>query len=487
MKEQEELVDVNQIEDSVRELVAKYAFAGILEDKIDLIPYEVIPGIKAKFRCCVYREREIVRQRVRLLEGKHILDEGPVQEESYQVVQVIPSACEGCPITRFSVTSNCQNCLTRNCMKACKFGAISHTRNGAYIDPDVCVKCGKCVDVCPYRAIIDTERPCIRSCPVKAIDMDENDLALIDNDKCINCGACIRGCPFGAISELSMMVDVIKALQGKRPVYAMLAPSIEGQFGEADIGMIKSFVKQLGFAGVFEVALGADIVAYEEAQELVEHYHQGKVTTTSCCPAFMNLIRQHYPEVADCISSTVSPMGATARLVKNLYPDALTVFIGPCVTKKQEAWKEYPEVVDFVLTFKELHSLFVAKPYEAENDQGIMEQATTYGKGFAKSGGVARAALAAITQQGVKEEIKVSLANGVPDCKKALTLLKAGRFTDNFIEGMACAGGCLNGPATITDPLLARKIFEKYLQNGKEDISSVVKEAGLDKIDIHKH
>lgn len=482
----EPITDINQIKLKVLEKVAEYAYNGTLDTNFDKIPYEIIPGIKPQFRCCVYREREIIRQRIRLAMGKMPMDTHYETKPSAQIVHVIPCACEGCPITRFTVTSNCQNCLTKKCMKACKFGAIMKTRTGAYIDKEKCRKCGQCLEACPYHAIVDTERPCKRSCSVNAISMDENDLAIIDPDKCINCGACTVACPFGAISDESMLADVIYDINKNKNVYAMLAPSVEGQFGDINIGIIKSAVKQLGFKDVYEVALGADIVAYEEAEELVEHYKKGEVLTTSCCPGFVKLIDKHYPTVSHCVSTTVSPMIATARYIKSLDENAVIVFIGPCLAKKVEALEDYAREVDYVLTFEELHAMFQTKLIDISSSEAMSEDSSTYGKGFAKSGGVAKAALQVIKEKNIQEDIKINLANGIDECKKAILLLKSNKLTENFIEGMACKGGCINGPACIQDVRNSKKVFDKYLSNGKDNISDIISSKNLDNIDLNK-
>ena len=165
--------------------VAKLAFSGELDEKRDEIPFKLIPGPKAQFRCCVYKEREIIRQRVRLAEGKC-----PSGKHSDNMIQVIPSACEECPITRFVVTDNCQKCMGKACQNACNFGAISIGRDRAHIDPDKCKECGKCAQACPYNAIAELIRPCRRACPVDAITMDlDTGICQIDEKKCIQCGA----------------------------------------------------------------------------------------------------------------------------------------------------------------------------------------------------------------------------------------------------------------------------------------------------------
>ncbi len=499
-----ELSDVNEIKLEVLQKTAQYAYDGTLKENMEKIPYEIIPTIKPKFRCCVYREREIIRQRVSLSIGarelinqkiKMFKGELPIQTvhddkilSPSQVVHIIPSACEGCPIDNISVTSNCQACLAQKCVKSCKFDAIIKTPSGAIIDQVKCKNCGACVKSCPYNAIVKVERPCKGACPVDAIKMDENDIAVIDEEKCINCGNCVTGCPFGAVSDVSMVVEVIDEIVAGKDVYAIVAPSIEGQFGEASLGILKEAIKGLGFKDVYEAALGADAVAYKEADELVEHFEKGKVMTTSCCPSFVNLIDKHYPELKGHVSSTVSPMVAAARYVRRKHGKCKIAFIGPCITKKNEVLELKDKDVDFAITFDELVAMFKAKKVELMDLVDSKDQATSYGKGFARSGGVTNAVLKVLEEKDINLDIKVCKCNGIEECKKALTLLKVGKFPNDFIEGMSCEHGCINGPSRVKDVNVAGKIFEKYkLSNENHDISEVNNKNDLESINIHKH
>ena len=304
--------NVIRIKHDVLYEVAKLAFAGELEEKKDYIANQLIPGPTAQFRCCIYKEREIIRQRVRLAEGKA---PGPVDDGN--VIQVISSACEDCPISSYTVTENCQNCLGKACISACKFGAIEPGRLRSHIDPQKCKECGKCAQACPYNAIAHLKRPCKFSCPVNAITYDEYGISVIDEKKCIRCGKCIHSCPFGAIGSKTYIVNVIEALKSNKKVYAMAAPATEGQFGD-DITMNswKKAMEKVGFDGFFEVGLGGDMTAAYEAEEWAEAYKEGKKKVTSCCPAFVNMVRRHFPELADNISTTISPMAAVSRLIK---------------------------------------------------------------------------------------------------------------------------------------------------------------------------
>ncbi len=484
----ENITDINQIKMAVLKKTAEYAYAGTLLEKAGDIPFELIDGPKPQFRCCIYREREIIRQRVRLSMGKVPAASHYKQTDGTQVVHVISAACEGCPIARFTVTDNCHNCLAQKCIKACKFGAITKTDRGAYIDKTKCKKCGQCVQACPYSAIVDIERPCKKVCPVDAITIDDNDLAMIDESKCINCGQCVVGCPFGAVSDVSMIANVIDTIvKGENDVYAMVAPAVEGQFGDIPVPILKAAIKDLGFKSVFEVALGADAVAVNEAKEVVENAKEGKKTTSSCCPAFVNLIEKHFPDLKDNISTTVSPMVAAARLIKAQNPDAVIVFIGPCIAKKNEALKHYIGEINFVLTFEELQAMFEVKNIVFSDYENIAEEATKYGKGFAKSGGVTNAVLQVIKESGEDIDLKAVKCSGVAECKKALMMLKSGRLPEDFIEGMACEHGCVNGPAKVKELMAGRKVFDKYSDNKNEEVIKTFNDKNMDKINVHKH
>lgn len=441
--------------------VARLAFEGNLEEKKQDIPFDIIPGPRANFRCCVYKEREIIRERVRLAQGKS----PAANRNDKNIVQTIYSACEGCPITRFVVTDNCQKCMSKKCEEACHFKAVTMLRDRAYIDPGLCRECGKCSEACPYNAIADLMRPCKRSCPVDAISMDENNIVVIDESKCIQCGACIKDCPFGAISDRSFMVDVINLMKEEKPVYAMVAPAGEGQFGShVSMGALREAIRELGFEDMYEVALGGDLVADSEAKEWAESYKQGKKMTTSCCPAFVSMIKKHFPQLIDHMSTTVSPMTAAARLIKSMDREAVTVFIGPCIAKKSEVLDSVTlGGADYALTFEELRAMFRAKEVEPASFAQNSQQGSIYGKRFGNAGGVTAAVMEALKEQGEDTGLKVRQCNGAAECKKALMLLKLGKLPEDFMEGMVCSGGCVNGPGSIKNEMQAKKDRETLL------------------------
>ena len=440
--------------------VAKLAFADELEEKRDNIAYDLVPGPKPQSRCCVYKEREIIRQRVRLAEGKSAgaYDDG-------NIIQVIDSACADCPISSYVVTDNCQNCAGKACINACKFGAVSQGDKHSKIDPLKCKECGMCAKSCPYNAIAYLKRPCKFSCPVNAITYDENGISVIDKNKCIRCGQCIHRCPFGAIGSKTFIVDVINALKSDRPVFAMVAPSAEGQFG-ADITMAswKKAMKDLGFDDMIEVGAGGDMTTKSEAEEWLEAYENGEKKTTSCCPAFVNMIRLHFPELGDKISTTVSPMCMISRMIKAKVPNAYTVFIGPCLAKKSEVVDQQIEGnADAVLTFSEIRAIMKAKEVTLEPVSETYQESSVYGKRYGNAGGVTASVLEYMKETGHEVEPKVYKANGAADCKKALMLMKMDRLPEDFIEGMACEGGCVGGPSSFSDQNATKKAREDMI------------------------
>ena len=476
--------NVIKIKHDVLYEVAKLAFADELEEKRDGIAQSLIPGPTPQFRCCIYKEREIIRQRVRLAEGK-----APGMHDDGNIVQVISSACEDCPISSYVVTDNCQNCIGKACINACNFGAIEMGRHRSHIDASKCKECGKCAQACPYHAIAALKRPCKFSCPVDAISYDENGISVINEEKCIRCGLCIHRCPFGAIGSKTFIVDVIKAIKSEHPVYALVAPATEGQFGEhITMNSWKKAMKAVGFTDLVEVGLGGDMTAAYEAEEWAEAYKNGKKMTTSCCPAFVNMVRLHYPQLADNISTTVSPMCAISRMIKAQDPEAITVFIGPCLAKKSEVVDQQIEGnADYVLTYSEIRAIMKAKDVELEACPNDNQTASTFGKRFANSGGVTAAVLESLKESDNCIDAKVCRANGSQECKKALLLMKVGRLPEDFIEGMACDGGCVGGPSSFNDQMASKKNRDALISQADDrGILDNLKNYDMDKFSMHR-
>lgn len=449
--------------------VAKLAFAGEFDEKKESLPFQMFPGPKPQFRCCVYKEREIVRQRIRLAEGLCPADSD--RSGSDNVIQVIESACADCPLSHYIVTDNCRKCMAKACQQSCKFGAISMGRDRAYIDPNKCKECGMCAKNCPYNAIADLIRPCKKTCPVNAITMDDNGICEIDDSKCIRCGKCIHSCPFGAIGSKTDIVSIIKDMRAGKRVVAMFAPALEGQFGDnISMNSMRTACKAVGFDDMVEVGLGGDMTAAYEADEWLEAHQAGKKRTTSCCPAFVNMIRKHFPELSECISTTVSPMCAVSRMIKAKNPDTVTIFVGPCIAKKDEKLdKSLEGNADYVLTVGEFRAIMRAKNVKLEPEDNATQQASIYGKRFGNGGGVTAAVLKSMEEMGEDTTgLKVEKCAGAMECKKILTLLKVGKLPVDFVEGMMCEGGCVGGPSQHRTELQSKKDREKLLNEADD-------------------
>lgn len=451
--------------------VARLAWNDQLLDNILDIPSTIVPGKKATMRCCVYKERAILGERVKLALGG--------DKSNPNVIEVIEIACDECPVGGYEVTNACRGCLMHRCEDVCKFGAITFDGyHVAHIDKSKCRECGACAKVCPYMAIVSRKRPCQIACKVNAISMNDDFEATIDQNKCIQCGACVYQCPFGAISDKSYIVDAINMLkdsaQTGNKVYAIVAPAIASQFSYAKLGQVVSGLHALGFSEVIEAALGADMVALAESQELAEK----GILTSSCCPAFVKYIKTQFPQLADKISHNMSPMATLAKHIKQQDANAKVVFVGPCTAKKAEAQlEEVKPYVDCVLTFEELQALFDSKDLDVANlDETPLDNASYFGRLFAKSGGLTTATAQAMAEQNIDFTVKPVVCDGIEACRLALLKLNKGVLDGNFIEGMACVGGCVGGAGNLTHSTekSATKIDKHSQESGKKTITSAV-------------
>ncbi|RZT01052.1 4Fe-4S dicluster domain-containing protein [Cuneatibacter caecimuris] len=469
--------------------IAKLAYSGEDIKRIEEIPYRITPGDVPIYRESIYRERAIASERLRLAMGMslrpedkpvHItqgIEESDIAEKYYEppLMQVIPSACNACEHNVYEVSDQCKGCVAHPCMEVCPKGAISMVDGRSHIDQSKCIKCGKCKQHCPYDAIAWKRRPCADACGVNAIVSDDLGRAKIDNDKCVSCGMCMVSCPFGAIADKSQIFQLIRAMQTGKKVIAEIAPAFAGQFGDAATpGRVKAALLDLGFADVYEVALGADMGAMAEAKHYVEKVVSGELPflLTSCCPSWSVLAKKYFPEMISNISNELTPMVATARTIKEKHPDALVVFIGPCASKKLEASRtSVRSDVDFVITFEELNGMFAAKEIDFDiMPEDEMEDATGAGRGYGVAGGVAAAIEKCIQEYYPGTEVKIEHAEGLADCKKMLMLAKAGKKNGCLIEGMGCPGGCVAGAGTILQVPKAAAEVRKYSASAKQQI-----------------
>lgn len=450
--------------------VARLAYEGGDYDWVNELPYEILPGDVATYRESVFHERAIIGERIRLALGlplqgvdKHArLSEGVAEaakpETYYQppLINVISFACNACEENAYRVSDACQGCLAHPCREICPKGAITFKDKKAYIDQEKCIKCGRCQSVCPYGAIQHLERPCAKACGMNAIGSDEQGRAAIDYDKCVSCGQCLVSCPFGAIADKSQIFQVISAIRSGQEVIAEVAPAFVGQFGgKGNVDKLREAFKDLGFTGMEEVALGADLCAVQEAEDFLEEV-PAKIPFmgTSCCPAWSVMAKKEFPEHAGCVSMALTPMTLTARLIRKQHPDAKIVFVGPCAAKKLEAQRRsVKSEVDFVLTFEEMAGMMEAKGIDytklAGEGSSDFEVASADGRAFAVAGGVASAVVNAIHREHPEMEVHVTSAEGLDECRKMMKAAVKGKFDGYLLEGMACPGGCIAGPGTL--------------------------------------
>ncbi|MCI8472918.1 MAG: 4Fe-4S binding protein [Clostridiales bacterium] len=451
--------------------VAKQAWNDTLLDNIMEIPKKIVPGKTSTMRCCVYKERAILGDRVKLAMGG--------DKENPNVIEVIETACDECPMGGYEVTNSCRGCLAHRCEDVCPRGAISFDHDHvAHIDKSKCVDCGACAKVCPYTAIINRKRPCENACKIKAIYMNENKAAAINNDKCIACGACVYQCPFGAIMDKSYILDVIDILKKsannqKYKVFAVIAPSISSQFRYAKLGQVISGLKELGFHTVVEAALGADMVAHAESKELAEK----GFLTSSCCPAFVDYIGKFFPDLLEFVSHNLSPMATIAKYIKEHEAPCKVLFIGPCTAKKAEVQKESVRpYVDVAMTFEELQALFDSRDLEiTELKEDVLDNASYFGRIFARSGGLSDAVAQGLKEHGIEDfQLKALPCDGIEACRTALLKKSKNVLDANFIEGMACSGGCIGGAGCLTHGDKNKAEVDKY---GREAFEKTISDA----------
>ncbi len=451
--------------------VAREEWKGTLRENILDIPNKIVPGNTPTMRCCVYKERAIVADRIKMAMGGN--------KEKPNVIEVVEIACDECPMGGYEVTNSCRGCLAHRCEDVCRKNAITFDDNHvAHIDKTKCVNCGACAKVCPFTAIINRKRPCQSACKIKAISVNENMAAKIDDEKCISCGACVYQCPFGAIIDKSFILDIIKLIKEsdnnkKYKVYALVAPSISSQFTYAKLGQVITGLKKLGFYSVVEAALGADMVAYAESGELAEK----GFLTSSCCPAFVAYIQKAFPAMTPMISHNLSPMATIARYIKETQENVKIVFIGPCTAKKMEVQKdEVKPYVDSCMTFEELQALFDSRDIDITTlEEGVLDNASYFGRIFARCGGLSDAVRQGLMERGINDfELKSVSCDGIEECRMALVKKTRGVLDANFIEGMACVGGCIGGAGCLTHGEKNKAEVDKY---GREAYEKTISDA----------
>ncbi len=451
-----------------------------LVEQIDRLPIELSPrNAQARGRCCIHKERAVWKYKSLPLLGYDMTDEvdelTPLSDYARRAVSprelkdnimcVIDEACSSCVRTNYDITNLCRGCVARACAHSCPKNAIEfdpYTSQGR-INHNLCISCGMCYNNCPYHAIVYVPVPCEEACPVGAISKDEHGVEHIDETKCIYCGKCVNSCPFGAIFEISQVFDVLQSIRRGEQVVAIVAPAILSQYN-APSEQVYGAIKAIGFADVIEVAQGADVTTAKESAELKEKLEEGQpFMTTSCCPSYIEMAEKHAPDLKKYISSTRSPMYYTAQIVREKYPDAKIVFVGPCIAKRKEARRG--DSVDFVMTFEEIHSVFEGMSIDVNACPAfeIPVSSTRFAHGFAQNGGVTAAVIDHV--DGAFEFTGIQISNLT---KKNVALLRAyaktGKAPAQFIEVMACEGGCISGPSVHESYDKGRQTFAKELK-----------------------
>ena len=292
----------------------------------------------------------------------------------------------------------------------------------------------------------------------------------VDPLACVGCGDCIRGCDAKKLIESRDVLPALNALRNAQtPVYAMIAPAFINQYSRAVTpGKLRTAFKKIGFAGMVEVALFADILTLKEALEFDKNIQTEEdfQLTSCCCPMWIAMIKRVYSQLIPHVPAAVSPMVACGRSIKKIHPGAITVFIGPCIAKKAEAREtDISDSTDFVLTFQEIQDVFdYAGIQLADLEEDERDHSSKAGRIYAATGGVSEAVRAAVARINPAKPISVKTrhADGVPACKQMLNDILSGNGSANFYEGMGCVGGCVGGPKAIVAKEEGRMSVVRY-------------------------
>ncbi|MBR6163948.1 monomeric [bacterium] len=460
--------------------IVKSFLSDDFEKNTRLIPFDMRPkGAEVPYRCCIYKERAILKDRVIAGLGFAIEDDDETvslteyahrallrEKPEENLLTVLGAACKGCVPKRIYVTDLCQGCVARTCTSACRAGAIEIVNGKANIDSSKCKACKMCIDACPYNAIVKVAVPCEDHCPVNAIEKNQDGTAKIDFDKCISCGKCVTHCPFGAVHEKSQLIEVLKLLKAKKEISVMFAPAIAGEF-EGTIGQLKSALKKVGFTNVYEVARGADITIKTEAQEFRERMMNAEpFMTTSCCAGYNELVNKHIQELDKYRSNAKTPLFYTSEIVKFEHPDGVNIFISPCVAKKHEA--KFNNNIDLVINSEELNALFMGLNINVKDCEEYIDdkEPSRQGRKFPVSGGVAEAVEFALGFSICSKIVSGVDKNSIKNLKQ---YAKEGKCEDaNLVEVMCCEGGCIRGNATMSDTRTSFKRINSLASKGSD-------------------
>lgn len=451
-----------------RELMIRVACEfrkGTLAETIDKLPYYVKPTGSKPLHCCIEHDREVIRRRILALLGQEAQDEqddsrfpheyldaiSADSERPERPLTVARTACACCPDAKIEVVQNlCRNCFAQTCIHVCPNNAINIMRGKAFINQETCEQCGKClIDVCLYNAIKRFPIPCEAACPVGAIRKNAEGYAEIDFRKCTFCGKCFRACPYGAIMQRSELLPVLMTLSEGRQAVALVAPSAYVQFPGGRDKLLQS-LRAVGFTDVIEVAQSAETAASMASEEFIRKMKLGgKLVADASCPAFVELVRRHLPAMRQYLSSVPSAMAIAGQQAREKYPDAVNVFIGPCIAKRYESLS--CPGVDRVITFEELGAILIALGGPALEPQDYIPQDPDGSdRDFSRTCAATGAMVAAALESEPMLELQEKFIDGInAQTLKLLHLFLFGRSRANFIEVLGCSGGCKNGPCTL--------------------------------------
>lgn len=451
-------------------------------ENVRLISNKMRPkGSEVPFRCCIYKERSVINNRVIAGLGfaieeydddvllSHYAEKALTREKPEDIpLTLIEDACKACIPSRVYVTELCQGCVARPCISSCKFDAIHMVGGRSVVDNAKCKICKLCIPACPYDAIVKRIVPCENACPVDALSKDDEGIERIDFDKCIFCGKCVSSCPFGAVHEKSQIIDVINHAKKGRKVIAMIAPSIVGQF-PGSIYQLKAAIIKAGFSDVYEVAQGADITIRTEAEDFIHHMERGdSFMTASCCAGYNNCVAKHIPEIKPFVSHAGTPVYYTAEIVKKEHPDCISVFVSPCTPKRKEGL-DNPNV-DYVISYEELGSLLVARQVDTLDcpEAPFKVESSRQARNFGVSSGVSQAVIKASRNP---EAIKPFVIDGLnkESIRTLKMIAKTGKCAEgNLVEVMCCEGGCIGGNATLNQIKPVTKVLNAFLDQSKD-------------------
>jgi len=372
------------------------------------------------------------------------------------IVTVVPEMCEKCPDDIVVVSDLCMKCRSHPCDVVCPVGAVHvdpTRKNITVIDPSVCIRCEKCIQVCPYTAILHKYRPCKAACGVEAITIEKDGVSKIQTKDCVSCGLCTVACPFGAIIHKSEVGNVITKLSNprrKKHLAAIVAPAFINQFTtSASPGDVFDAIKKCGFDSVIEVAFGADLDTVEIAEKL-KNKEEGDYIGTSCCPSWVRTVKTKAPSQMKHIVPSYAPMVECAHALKQMNPELEVVFVGPCIAKISETLDAHLKgLVEHAITFEEMQAIFDALNVKIGKTGKKLNQASSYGRGYACAGGVASAVVSCAEKKFGLKNVKSYSAGTLAECRRMLQGLEDGSIKVDVVEGMGCPGGCVGGAGTI--------------------------------------